>query len=161
MNGYDTSITDTAARTALRMRRTLRAEWIGEDVGDGMRALFDRARDAGLQPVGPPAITYLGELGRAGRIDAVFTLPVQQDSAENLPDDAQLAHEEATTVARTTHHGPYHELGAAHQALADSLPGLGCHAVGPPTEVYLVGPDQVFDQSDLVTEIRVPVAQNR
>lgn len=62
---YQVTITESAPHTVLRLHRRVCGAQPGEDISAGMRALYEHARDARLQPAGPPATTYLGRLGPA------------------------------------------------------------------------------------------------
>ncbi|MBC6445856.1 GyrI-like domain-containing protein [Actinokineospora xionganensis] len=150
---YEISIQDTPPRLVLKMSHTLRAATIGEDVAGAMADLYQRAGRAHLPITGPPAITYRGEFRPDQPIDVDFTVPVG-----TADDTAGVVRQEAATVATTRHRGAYDDIGAAHQALDEWIRASGRRAAGPPTETYLVGPDQAAGVDDLLTEVSVPVA---
>jgi effector-binding domain-containing protein len=154
---YEITEKRSAPVTLLRMRRQVRVELIGEDISAGMRELFEQASAAGLRPTGPPAITYLGELGPRPT-DVEFTFPVEPGVAGQTGNEVEVVAQPARTVALTRHQGNYDRIGAAHKALEEWIHSSGRRMVGPPTEIYLVGPDTATGPHDLLTEVRIPVA---
>lgn len=154
---YEVTMKESAPTTVLTMRRQVRVAFIGDDISDGMRELYDQATAAGLRPTGPPAITYLGEFGAGPTNDVEFTVPVQPSSTSTPAGDIEVVRKEPAMVACTLHRGDYEKVGAAYQALEEWIRTSGSRAVGPPTEVYLVGPDEATGPHELLTEVRIPV----
>ena len=83
----------------------------------------------------------------------LFSLAVLCAGDEAVPGGAVPVRDDARTVVRTTHRGPFGTISAAHRAQADNLP-----ATVHPTGVHPVGPHDAVDDGGLVTEVRVPVA---
>lgn len=159
---YQVSVDTEPSRLVLRLHRNLATDRLGEDISEGMRELYTTAERTGLQPFGPPAITYRGEFAPGRAIEADFELPIVPDIPEGTVAAAadvvaEVVEEPATTVAHTRHRGAYDTIGEAHRALEEWLAASGRAAAGPPTETYLVGPDEVADPGGLLTDVRVPI----
>ncbi|WP_051406946.1 GyrI-like domain-containing protein [Nocardia sp. CNY236] len=158
---YRVVLVESAPETVLRVPREIRPNpyLLGEDVAEGMRELTRIAQRAGLTASGAPTITFTHELPADESIAVDFGVPVEP--APNLGPSygAQVVVMPGTLVARTCHHGSYRDLGAAYLALQDWMREAGYRPIGPPTEAYLIGPDEVTDPRRLLTEIRLPVAR--
>ncbi|MFX0577903.1 DUF302 domain-containing protein [Nocardia nepalensis] len=154
---YQVAVTESNTTTMLELRRTVRADHAGDDIGAGMRALYALAERAGLVPAGPPSTTYLGMLGSGAITEVDFDLPVTDSALDGAAERISLRHREPTLFASIRHHGDYHRIGAAYRALDAWIRSSNYQPIGPPTEVYLVAPDAAVRPGDLVTEIRRPV----
>ncbi|MFI6774707.1 DUF302 domain-containing protein [Nocardia sp. NPDC050412] len=155
---YRILIDEASPQTVLELRRAIRADHAGDDIDAGMRALYELATTTGLAPVGSPSTTYLGDLRADTSTEVDFDLPVTIGPIGDNGDQAMVRRTEPGLFARTTHRGDYQHIGDAYRALENWLRTSSFQPVGPPTEVYLVAPDEVVDARDLVTEIRIPVA---
>ncbi|MGY4103097.1 DUF302 domain-containing protein [Nocardia sp. R16R-3T] len=158
MMPYRILIDETRPQTILELRRAIRADHAGDDIDAGMRALYELAATSGLAPVGPPSTTYRGDFRADTSTEVDFGLPVSIGPSDDNGDQATVRRTEPCRYARTTHRGDYQHIGDAYRALENWLRTSSWQPVGPPTEVYLVAPDEVVDARDLVTEIRIPVA---
>lgn len=154
---YPISVVEIPSATAMHAHRIVHADRISNDVAAGMGDLFGQVAAAGLKPVGPPAITYLGDFRPGGELEAEFSVPVDEQELDVKSAGAQVKTDPASTVAQTLHRGNYETIEGAYSALTDWIANSPYSAGGPPTEVYLVGPDQVSDPDALVTEIRIPL----
>ncbi|MBA4857656.1 GyrI-like domain-containing protein [Nocardia farcinica] len=154
---YQVTVDRAPAQTVLELRRTVHADRPGEDIGNGMRALYAAAAAIGLAPAGAPSTTYRGPIRHGSATEVDFALPVQT-SLDDEPGDIVVRRTEPILHARLVHRGPYQSIGDAYRALDVALREGGLTATGPPTEVYLVAPDDAVTPHDLLTEIRVPVA---
>jgi effector-binding domain-containing protein len=130
---------------------------VGAAIGSAIERLFTRAAEAGLQPSGPPEVTYLSEFVPDSDIPA----RIEVDLPVTGPVDsvAEARQRAACQVARTVHRGAYDSIGKAHQALAEWAGAKGYRPGGPPTEVYLVGPDVDREPSSYLTEIVLPLTR--
>ncbi|MEV0708288.1 GyrI-like domain-containing protein [Nocardia aurea] len=135
----------------------VRAERAGDDIGAGMRELYELAHRTGLVPAGPPSTTYHGEFGPGHTTEADFGLPVTAGLVDGTIEQVTVRRTGPVRFAYTTHYGGYEHIGTAYQDLYEWLDTSQLHACGPPTEIYLVAPDDAVRPKDLVTEIRVPV----
>jgi len=155
---YQIEITNTVPGTVLELRRAVRPEHIGEDIGVGLAELYAEVEVAGLHPAGAPAVTYLEspEPGRTMIVDlGVLVLP---GSGETTPGgDARVVGQHSRPVARTIHHGDYTGIRAAYEALEEWIFSHGYRSAGPPTETYLAGPDSEPDPAGYRTEVAIPV----
>lgn len=155
---YQVALCETPARTVVRLPLEIRPDLLTNGIIGGMRTLSKVARDAGLTACGAPSMTFHRELAAAEAITVDFGLPIEPAPALYSNSGAQLVVQPSTLVARTCHRGDYHELGAAYRALREWLSEAGCRPIGPPTEAYLIGPDEVSRPDQLITEITIPVA---
>ncbi|MFR9749636.1 DUF302 domain-containing protein [Nocardia sp. 004] len=157
---YRVALVESAPETVLRVPREIRPNphLLGEDVVAGMQELTRIAQHAGLTASGAPTITFNRELPADEVISVDFGVPVEPAPNLGPSSGAQVVVMPGTLVARTSHRGSYRDLGAAYLALREWLREAGYQPIGPPTEAYLIGPDEVSDPDRLLTEIRVPVA---
>jgi uncharacterized protein (DUF302 family) len=155
---YHVTVDHSAPHIVLELRRTVHADRAGDDIGNGMRALYELAGTTGLVPTGPPSTTYRGEFGPGTGTEADFTLPVSGGSLAGADEKVTIRKSEPGMHARTTHHGDYRRIGDAYRAVDEWIRTSEFRPVGPPTEVYLIGPDDAMSSHDLLTEIRVPIA---
>ncbi|MCE7004637.1 GyrI-like domain-containing protein [Kibdelosporangium philippinense] len=129
---------------------------VGAAIGNTIEKLFSQAAAKGLQPCGPPEVMYLSKFTPESEepaqieIDLPVTGPI-----EGVPEGTRRPE---CHVARAVHRGPYDSIGAAHRALAEWAGARGYHVDGPPTEVYLAGPDNNRDPSDYLTEVLLAVS---
>lgn len=155
---YRVDVCEVPPQALLRLPRAIRADRPGEDITAGMRELFATVTRCGLTASGPTAITYTDTERSAIATSVDFRVPVEPAAELSPASGAEVVVTPGTTVARACHRGSYHDLGAAYRSLAEWVDRNAYRITGPPTEVYLVGPDEVSDPRQLVTEIRLPVA---
>ncbi|WP_431965676.1 DUF302 domain-containing protein [Nocardia sp. bgisy134] len=156
---YQVAVVESVPHTVLQLHRTIRADHAGDDIGAGMDALYALAASAGLTASGPPSTTYHGDFRPGTIVEVDFALPVgTADSPSGVADEPTMRATEFGWYARTVHRGGYQTITRAYRALETWLGAAPYRAVGPPTEVYLVAPEQAVSAHDLVTEIRIPVA---
>lgn len=156
---YQIDITDTVPGTVLELRRVVRPEHIGEDIGAGLAELYTEVEVAGLHPAGAPAVTYLDapESGRTMNVD--LGVPILPGTGKTTPGgDARVVGRHSRPVARTIHHGDYTGIHAAYEALDEWIFSHGYRSAGAPTETYLAGPDSEPDPASYRTEVSLPVA---
>lgn len=154
---YHVTVDRTEPQTVLELRRIVRPDHAGDDIGAGMQALFEVAAAANLLTVGPPSTTYLGDFGSGEPTAVDFGIAVTFGAGEGRTGECTLRRTEPTRTARTVHRGDYSRLGQAYDTLQRWLSDSGYRPIGPPTELYLVGPEAAVGPGDLVTEIRIPV----
>ena len=155
---YQIEITDTVPGTVLELRRVVRPEHIGEDLGAGLAELYAEVEATGLHPAGPPAVTYLDRPVPGRPMDVDLGVPVMPGAGRAAPGaGARVVGRHSRPVARTIHRGDYAELGTAYEALEEWIFSHGYRTAGPPTETYLTGPDAVSDPAGYRTEVCVPV----
>ncbi|WP_051164322.1 GyrI-like domain-containing protein [Nocardia testacea] len=152
---YQVDLHESDPHTVLTIRRTVRSDRAGDDIRDGMTDLYRLVRTLGLLPVGPPATTYHGDFRSGAATEVELILPVE--AAGTSDGEFTLRRTEPRCYARTCHYGDYADIGTAYRALDEWLRHSGLQAIGPPTEVYRIAPDQAVTPADLLTEIRVPV----
>ncbi|MBB5916710.1 uncharacterized protein (DUF302 family) [Nocardia transvalensis] len=154
---YRVNVCETVPQAVLRMPREVRQGRLGEDVAEGMRDLMATVQRAGLTSIGAPSLTFLEE-GPAHETTVVdFRVPVEPAPMLSLRSGAEVVVCAGDLVARTSHRGGYGGLPDAYRALREWMTESGYRASGPPSEVYLVGPDEVTEPRRLITELRIPV----
>lgn len=106
---------------------------------------------------GPPFAIYYNEPFNPDDIDVEMGVPIAVNAT--LAETAQVARRELPggPVAFTFHVGPYETIGAAYAALYAWLEEHGHRPLGPPREIYLVGPGQGTKPAELRTEIDLPI----
>ncbi|WP_338087599.1 DUF302 domain-containing protein [Nocardia huaxiensis] len=155
---YRVSSCETAPQTVLRIPLEIRPDLLSEGIVAGMARLSEAAEYAGLTANGAPTITFHRELPSEEAIVVDFGLPVEPAPNLGPRSGAELVIQPPRLVARTCHRGSYRRLDAAYRALREWVHDTGCRPIGPPTEAYLIGPDEVSDPRQLITEIRIPIA---
>ncbi|WKY55358.1 DUF302 domain-containing protein [Nocardia seriolae] len=155
---YRVGLCETPPQTVLRIPLEIRPDRLAEGVIGGMQRIAEVAQRAGLVASGAPTITFHRELPTAETITVDFGLPIEAAPSLGPSSGAELVVQEPALVARTCHRGGYGTMDAAYRALREWVRQVGCRPIGPPTEAYLIGPDEVSDPRQLITEIRLPVA---
>ncbi|WP_083897923.1 DUF302 domain-containing protein [Nocardia vinacea] len=155
---YRVEVVESNTTTVLELRRSVRGDHAGDDIGAGMHALYEMATHTGLVPAGPPSTTYLGMLGPGVTTEVDFGLPVTGAVLDGTTEQVVLRRPEPTLCASIWHHGDYQHIGDAYRALDDWIRSSDYQPMGPPTEVFVVAPDAAVRPGDLVTEIRRPIA---
>ena len=155
---YRVNVCETPPQAVLRIPLEIRPDLLSDGIVGGMNRLAEVADRAGLVANGAPTITFHRELPVEEAIVVDFGLPIEAAPALGPSSGAELAIQPPVLVARTCHRGSYHDIDAGYRALREWLQGNGYRPVGPPTEAYLIGPDEVSDPRMLITEIRIPVA---
>jgi|GEM_PF-1593894 len=157
MMSYRVDVCEVVPQAILRIPREIRPDRLGEDIASGMRELAAVAQRAGLTASGAPTLTYQQQLPPNETAVGDFGVPVEPGTTLGPASGAEVVVLPGTQVARTCHRGSYDSLGSAYLALHEWIHESGYRPIGPPTEAYLIGPDEVTDARRLITEIRVPV----
>jgi len=106
---------------------------------------------------GAPFTVYHGEEFRPDDLDVEMGLPVTGDAEVQETEEVQRRHLPGGPVAYTTHVGPYSAIGAAYAALYTWIDSHGHKRIGPPREIYIVGPGQGTKPEEYRTEVEVPI----
>lgn len=106
-------------------------------------------------PAGPPMVSYDGPMIPGQPMVFSPAIPVGDDAQpvgevriEEVPGGPALV---------GLHHGPYSELGAAHQAMMAEIVRAQLQVAGPPREIYLNDPTGVAE-AELLTRLEYPTA---
>ncbi len=126
---------------------------LGSAVGTAIQQLLAQATGSGLRSAGPPEVSYLNEV-----TSTPLRIAVELPVTGRVMDAKGVYHRAGCQLARTIHRGPYEQIGEAHRAVADWAASNGYHVSGPPTEVYLAGPEAGREPQEYLTEILLPVA---
>jgi effector-binding domain-containing protein len=152
---YPVELVDEPTRTVARRRTHVSGATVGEAIGSGIVALFDFAERRGVEPVGPPIVSFQGEVGLDREFDLEVYLPlVEKVDGDGDVDVVQLM---GGPSALLIYQGPYEEMQPAYEAIHRWIAEHGYEPAGPHREVYLITPDEVRDPCQHVTEIYVPV----
>ncbi|WP_306355719.1 MULTISPECIES: DUF302 domain-containing protein [unclassified Nocardia] len=151
------SICRTPPQTMLCLPRAIRADRVGTDIAEGMRELVTTAQRAELTTIGASTITFREPPAADGSTVVDFGVVVEPAPKLGPASGATLLLEPDRMVARICYRGGYRELEAVHRSLRAWLRDNGYRAAGPAREAYLVGPDEVSDPRELLTEITIPV----
>lgn len=129
-------------------------------IGDVMHATLAKVARS-VQPVtaarGVPFAVYYNEPFRPDDVDVELGLPIASDAEVSEAIGVHRRELPGGPVAYTTHVGPYGTIGAAYEALFEWIRVHGHERVGPPREIYIVGPGQGAKPEELRTEIEVPI----
>ncbi|WP_084526490.1 GyrI-like domain-containing protein [Nocardia vaccinii] len=156
---YRVNVCESTPQTMLRLSWELHRDQIGADIAAGMRELTATTDRVGLTACGAPTITYRKDTEPDGNIEVDFGVPVDLGTTLGPWSGAEVVAEPGSLVARTCHRGGYDHLDTAYRALDEWIRECGYRPAGPPTEVYLVGPEETSDPRRLITEIRIPVVR--
>jgi DNA-binding transcriptional MerR regulator/effector-binding domain-containing protein len=152
---YEVKLKQVELQPILGLRTRTSLAQLGRLTGRHLGALFGYLGGLGVRPVGPPMSIYHDPEFLEDDVDWELCVPVER----RVTGDARMNGRElpAGKVAYTVHAGPYDEVGPAYCALMAWIRERGHQTLGPPREVYLVGPDQAGDPSGYRTEIAWPV----
>lgn len=106
---------------------------------------------------GAPFAIYYGETFKPDDIDVEVGLSIAGNATLDPSARVQRRQLDGGPVAFTLHVGPYETIGAAYTALYEWAKVHGHKPLGPPREIYLVGPGQGVTPAEYRTEIDVPI----
>ena len=106
---------------------------------------------------GAPFAIYYNEPFKPDDIDVEMGLPIAPGATIDPSARVQRRELEGGPVAFTFHVGPYETIGAAYAALFEWVKLHGHHPLGPPREIYLVGPAHDRSSAEYRTEIDLPI----
>ncbi|MGW5383137.1 GyrI-like domain-containing protein [Nocardia sp. NPDC003963] len=155
---YRVGIDESEPHTVLVLRRAVSSDRARDDIGAGTAELYRLARSLGAAPIGSPRTTYYGLFGPGTTNRAEFELPITLCPGGGTTEEFTIRRTDRQRFAHTSHRGGYGGLADAYRALDRWILAAGLQAVGPPTEVYHVAPDEAVTPAGMVTEIRVPIA---
>lgn len=158
---HTVELTHRGVHTAVHYPARVRVQRLGEDIGQRMEELYATLTEAGLTPAGPPSITYPQNPSSSTDMVIELSAPVTPTADRRQgrvgATEIRLLTEGGDLVAHTRHHGPYTRLGEAHTDLDEWVTQAGYRPLGPHRETYLVGPSQVTEPDEYVTDVSVPV----
>jgi effector-binding domain-containing protein len=132
------------------------------DIWPRIRAVQRAIGDAGLAVAGPPMARFWDWDAGLGRGDFDAAIPLAPAPDGSAPDAVAeyrvdfIPHHHALTA---TLQGPLSGIATVYLALDEAAGALGYTLAGPRSEVYVIGPDEVDDQQEYVTEVRFPYAR--
>lgn len=153
---YDVHVKQVPAQIVVSERRHTR---LGE-LGKAMHATLAKVA-ASVDPIdaaqGAPFALYYNEPFKPEDIDVEMGLPVAPDARVAEAKGVHRRELPGGPVAYTLHVGRYGSIGAAYDALHTWIEEHGHERVGPPREIYLVGPGEGVKPDEYRTEIEVPI----
>jgi effector-binding domain-containing protein len=149
--GKGPSVRHLEETTVASMRRRIPIEQLGAVMAE----LAEACRERGIAAAGPPMAIYYDTEFDPRDTDVEVCVPVTAEFASDekvrrrtLPGGA---------VATIIHRGGYDTIGESYAALMAFVQEQGHRVIGPPREVYLVGPGAPGGTESFQTEIQVPV----
>lgn len=110
----------------------------------------------GVQPAGPPRTIYHDPEFKDENIDVEIAVPVSGGFAPS----ARIAARELPAVeemASCILQGSYDHIHEAYEAIMRWIEANAYEICGPPSELYLRGPESTQNPAEYVTEIQIPV----
>jgi effector-binding domain-containing protein len=149
------TVSESPPRRVLSRHAVVKQKDLAATLGRTFGELYAQIGAAGIEPDGPPFVTY-HEGTQAGLhwdidICAPISAPIEAPAGfvyTELP---------ASKVVTLLHVGPYHTLGVAHDALERFVADHRLAFAGPPREFYLSEPDVA--PSEIQTLIERPVSR--
>lgn len=130
------------------------------ELGNTMHATLAKVATS-VEPAGAaqgaPFAVYHNEPFRPEDIDVEMGLPVAPYAKVAETKGVHRRQLSGRRVAYTEHVGPYSAVGTAYDALYAWVREHGHRRMGPPREIYVVGPAQGARPEDYRTEIEVPI----
>lgn len=153
---YDIHVKQAAPQVIASARRHI----VASDLGKVMHATLATVAGS-VQPPdaaqGAPFAIYYNEPFRPDDVDVEVGVPIAGDAM--LDHSTRVSRRELPggPVAYTLHVGPYEAIGAAYEALYGWIAQHGHTRLGPPREIYLVGPGPEMRPAEYRTELEVPI----
>lgn len=126
---------------------------ISAKYAEAFTAVFAHVFAQGGEPIGMPFGRYHSVSNESLEIEA----GVRVKKAIKGKGEIKASELPAGKVVTTIHHGPYEELGLAHQALNKWAIDHGYTPASPLWELYLTDPGQEPDQSKWQTQLFQPI----
>lgn len=148
-----TQIVETDARLSAVIRLTIPRDEIQQVMGPAIAEVLATLAAQGIVPAGP-VFTYHFRMD-PGLFDFEVGVPVATAiAASGRVEPGRLP---ATTVARTTYHGPYEGLAAAWGEFKAAIAAAGLQPAPALWECYTSGPESGADPARWRTELNQPL----
>ncbi len=108
----------------------------------------EAARKMRARPAGPPMSLYYDTEFDPEHVDVEVLFPVTARGERTLP---------GRTVASVVHVGPYDAVSPVYAKIFAWVNENKRRVVGPPREIYLVGPESGKSPAEYVTEMQLPI----
>jgi effector-binding domain-containing protein len=131
-------------------------------IGDRMRRLRAALDVAGVTWNKPMMARFYEDEMRSPELDYDVCVAIRPAPDGSVPDHIGVARGEivpAHYALVATHVGPHDQLARTYAALTAEAERLGYAIAGPPTEVYVTGPESAVEPATYVTQIRLPIAR--
>ena len=133
---------------------------IGDDMGRLLGEVIEWVMKRGLQMAGPPFAAYYSSPEDMARGEMQFDVGIPFIGAAQGEGKIQIKTFPAQEVLSAIHKGPYNQIAPVYAALMEHAAQNDYEVTGAPMELYLTNPMEVAE-SDLLTEVRFPVAKRR
>lgn len=155
MTRYEVRTKELSPQQIVGIRMPSSVADISRDAQGAYGELFGHLARAGARPAGPAFSIYHAEPGENGELDVEFCVPVDRP----MSGAGRIAGRELPggRAVSTLHAGAYDTIGPAYAALQGWIQAHGHECLGPPRELYLVGPDQARAPAELRTELQWPI----
>jgi DNA-binding transcriptional MerR regulator len=152
---YTIEVADVPAQRLASTRLTIPPSDVSIAIPRGIAETMAYLQRHGGQPIGPPVVLYQEGMPD----DDAMTIEVGWPVAAALPAEGAFGPGSigGTTVARTTHIGPYTGLQGAFAALVEWVQAHGHELHGPPWESYVTNPAEEPDPAKYRTDIAWPI----
>jgi len=114
----------------------------------------------GLQMAGPPFAVYYSSPEDMARGEMQFDVGIPFTGEAQGEGKIQIKTFPEHEVLSAIHKGPYNQIAPVYAALMEHAAQNDYEVTGAPMELYLTNPMEVAE-SDLLTEVRFPVAKRR
>jgi len=133
---------------------------IGDDIGRLLGEVIEWVMKGGLQMAGPPFAVYYSSPEDMARGEMQFDVGIPFIGEAQSEGKIQIKTFPAHEVLSAIHKGPYNQIAPVYAALMEHATQNDYEVTGAPMELYLTNPMEVAE-SDLLTEVRFPVAKRR
>lgn len=133
---------------------------IGDDIGQLLAEVIQWVMKGGLQMAGPPFAVYYSSPEDMARGEMQFDVGIPFIGEAQDEGKIQIKTFPAHEALSAIHKGPYSQIAPVYGALMEFAAQNDYEVTGVPMELYLTNPMEV-SESDLLTEVRFPVAKRR
>jgi effector-binding domain-containing protein len=153
--GYEVTVNEVPACTVIAKRHQVDTDAIGPAIQTTFAEVYGWISRSDRTPTGEPFVIYherpSADSGWAIEVCAPVSGPME------VPAGYILEEMPPTTVATTTHVGPYTQLDAAYEEIERFIRSHELEIGGPPREIYLTGPEVAPNHTR--TRIEFPVSR--
>ena len=146
---YDVSVKEVQPQVVLARHVVVDQVDLGTTIGSTMGEAYGFLATAGIQPAGPPFVTY--HKWESGRWEADICAPASY-SLPDAPPGFVWETIDGGLAATTLHRGAYAGLAAAYGAIADWAKDHDFTFAGAPREIYMSEPGTPEDEIETIVE---------
>jgi len=146
-------IVPTQARSTLTIRGRMKPDQIGRKIATALPKICMYLAEQKVEALGPPFSRYHAIGGDLVDIEVGYFVP---DGVEGR-DSIKAGRLPALKAAMLFHKGPYSKLRETYKKLEKWIEDKGLTRGEAPWETYWVSPDMVKDESELRTQVFMPI----